>query len=79
MEKSEISSKVTVFPWSGFESKLKVNICTYTGSLVGRNFKIIAQMAMYLFRSYLLDCEAQAWLYLSKACIVNSFDSNDNF
>ena len=64
-------SKIAAFPWSGFKSKLKVNICSYTGSLIGRDFKVVAQMALYLFPPYLSEYEAHMWLYLSKALLLS--------
>ena len=65
-DKMEILSKIAVFPWSGIKSRLKPNICMHSGSLVGRDFKVIAQISLYLFRPYLSSDEAQAWIYLSK-------------
>ena len=65
-KKDEIRSRITSFSFSGFKSKLASDICHYTGSLVGRDFKIVAQIAPFILLPCVEDKEKPIWLALSK-------------
>ena len=67
-KKNEIRSRIASFSFSGFKFKLASEICRYTGSLVGRDFKVIAQMAPFILLPYVEDKEKPVWLALSKVC-----------
>ena len=69
-EKREIFARIYTFPYSSFSGKLRTNICRYTGSLVGRDFKVWAQMALFVIAPYLNNHQLKVWLYLSKVNIV---------
>ena len=66
-KKDEIRSRIASFSFSGFKSKLASDICRYhTGSLVGQDFKIVAQIAPFILLPYVEDKEKPIWLDLSK-------------
>lgn len=65
-QKDEVSARVLSFPSSGLKYKVKSNICRYVGSLVGRDFKSIAQMAPFVLMPYADEMEKPVWLALSK-------------
>jgi hypothetical protein len=76
-QKVEISARLNAFPFSGFKYKLKANICRYVGSLVGRDFKAFAQLALYILGPYLNESEMLAWLFLSKIFAATYIDIVD--
>ena len=41
----------------------------YVGSLVGRDFKAFAQLALFVIGPYLNEFEVKAWLFLSKVVL----------
>ena len=65
-KKREILARISAFPYSSFTGKIRTNICQYTGSLVGRDFKVWAQMALFIITSYLNEDQVKVWHYLSK-------------
>lgn len=65
-EKREIKSKIIAFPKSGFDSSLSPSLCKVYGSFFGRDFKLFAQMCLYLLWEYLTPQEKSVWLALSK-------------
>ena len=65
-QKDEIRSRIASFSFSGFKSKLASDICRYTGSLVGQDFKIVAEIAPFILLPYVEDKEKPIWLALSK-------------
>ena len=65
-QKGEIRARIAAFLFSGFKVKLSSDICRYVGSLVGRDFKAVAQMAPFVLTPYMDDNEKKVWLSLSK-------------
>ena len=41
----------------------------YVGSLVGRDFKAFAQLALFVIGPYVNEFEVKAWLFLSKVVL----------
>ena len=52
--------------YCGFASKLSTDTCQYTGSLVGRDFKALAQMAPFVILSHVDESVKPIWVGLSK-------------
>ena len=73
-QKDEVSARVSTFPSSGLKYKVKSNICRYVGSLVGRDFKSIAQMAPFVLMPYVHEMEKPVWLALSKVQVFSSLN-----
>lgn len=65
-QKTEIGARIKAFSFSGFKSKLTSDICHYVGSLVGRDFKMVAQVAPFILAPYFDVEEKKVWLSLSK-------------
>ena len=65
-EKEEILARIAAFDFSGFERRLTGNICRYSKSFVGRDFKLWAQMAVFILEPYVADEELDLWLKLSQ-------------
>lgn len=74
-EKKELLAKLSVFNYSGMDTKITGNLCYHYRSFVGRDYKALAQIALYLFGPYLLPEEKAVWLALSK---VKTAISNDD-
>eukprot|EP00731_Ephydatia_muelleri_P037838 Em0575g5a len=54
------------FSFSGFDMKLSRNVAKYFKSFVGRDFKILAQLALFVLPPYLTPGETEVWFALSK-------------
>lgn len=65
-EKREIKAKIIAFPKSGFNFNLSPSLCKVYGSFYGRDFKLFAQMCLYLLWEYLTPQERSVLLSLSK-------------
>lgn len=65
-EKKELLAKLAAFNYSGMEVKISGSLCYHYQSFVGRDYKALAQIALYLFGPYLLPAEKAVWLALSK-------------
>lgn len=67
-KKEEIRARIRAFSYTGFKTRLSTDICKYSGSLVGRDFKVLAQMALFVLMPYIEPAEKPIWLELSKVC-----------
>ena len=65
-QKKAIGARIKAFSFSGFKTKLTSDICHYVGSLVGRDFKMVAQVAPFILAPYMDVNEKDVWLSLSK-------------
>ena len=68
-KKEEIRARIKAFSFTGFKMRLSTDICKYTRSLVGRDFKELAQMALFVLMPYIEPPEKPVWLELSKVHI----------
>lgn len=68
-EKEEIQARVESFDFSGFNNKLSYNVCRHFRSFVGRDFKAIAQCALFLLGPYMTSKEKLLWITLSKVIV----------
>ena len=65
-QKEEVKARIESFSFFGFDAKLTYNLCTHFRSYVGRDFKAIAQSALFLLEPYMSPNEKILWLSLSK-------------
>ena len=72
-QKNEVRARIASFPSSGLQYKVTSDICRYTGSLVGRDFKSIAQMAPFILMPHVDEKEKPVWLALSKVIALKIF------
>ena len=62
-ERSEIASRITAFNFSGFSHRLSSR---YYRSFVGRDFKVVAQLSLFVLAPYLTASETEVWFAFSK-------------
>ena len=65
-QRTEVQAVVSAFNFSGFSVKLNTRLCNYFRSFVGRDFKALAQCALFIFRDFFTPEEKKVWLALSK-------------
>ena len=65
-ERSEIAARITAFNFSGFSHRLSRDISRYYCSFVGRDFKVVAQLSLFVLAPYLTASETEVWFALSK-------------
>lgn len=65
-QKREIEAILASFNFSGIANKLDVKLLKHYKSFVGRNFKSLAQCALFVFRNYFSAAEKDVWTALSK-------------
>ena len=69
-EKEEVQSILMAFNFSGFENKVGTKLSKHYKSFVGRDFKALAQCALYLFNCYFSDKDRAVWLALLKVSFL---------
>ena len=65
-EKQEIKARLVAFDFAGFDKKLSTSICQHYQSFNGHDFKVLAQIAMFILWDVLQPDEKVVWLNLSK-------------
>ena len=65
-ERDEIAARITAFNFSGFSHRLSRDVSSYYRSFVGRDFKVVAQLSLFVLAPYLPASETEVWLALSK-------------
>ncbi len=66
VQKCEVLARMSSFNYSGIDGKVLGNIVYHHRSFVGRDYKALAQIALFVLGSYLSDSEMQVWIGLSK-------------
>ena len=65
--KQEVAARINAFPTSAFNSHLSPGILTYFKSALGRDYRLLAQMVLFIIWDYLVgDEEQQVWLAMCK-------------
>ena len=78
-QKKEVAARIQSFPKSGFKTHLSSSIVNNHKSGLGRDFKLLAQMALFVVWDYLRDGEHAIWLSLCKVrqlinvCIIKKW------
>ena len=67
-QKAEIEARVLTFNFLGLDMKLGYNLCCHFKSFVGRDFKALAQVVLFILGPYMTPEEKSVWLALSKVC-----------
>ena len=65
-QKNDLEARLLTFDFSGLEFNLSYNIVRYFRSFVGRDFKALAQISLFLLGVYMTQEEKVIWLALSK-------------
>ena len=69
-QRKEVLARINSFNFSGFALRLSRDISKYYKSFVGRDFKTLAQLALFVFPPLLTPSETEVWLALSKVCVT---------
>ena len=64
-EKKEIMARIKAFSPCGFSCRLSSNI-SYFKSFVGKDFKALMQMALFVLPLYFKESEKKCWFLLAK-------------
>ena len=72
-QRKEVLASIASFPFSGFALRLSRDISKYYKSFVGRDFKTLAQLALFVFPPLLTPSETEVWLALSKVCATHLY------
>ena len=72
-QKVEIQAKIIAFDFSCFESHLSTSLCYHHKSFHGRDFKVLAQVAPFIFWDVLSPVERSLWTKLSE--VLQSYTS----
>lgn len=70
-DKSQLRARMLTFTYSGFASRLTTDICRYVKSLVGRDFKALAQMAPFVILPHVPETIKPVWIALSKVTTIS--------
>ena len=65
-EISEIAACISAFNFSGFSHRLSRDISNYYRSFVGRDFKVVAQLSLFVLAPYPTASETDVWFALSE-------------
>lgn len=66
-EQREVEAKLEAFPSSGLPAKLSPGSIIFNyRSLLGRDYKLIAQVCLYTFWDHFTQAEREVWKNLSK-------------
>ena len=65
-DKKKIKAKVEVFYFSAFPAKIASSITSMYGSYVGRDYKLWAQVAVFILMDIVTEEELEVWSNLSE-------------
>lgn len=65
-QKGDLQARLLSFDFSGLESQLSYSLIHHYRSYVGRDFKTLAQVALFLLGPYMTREEKNVWFCLSK-------------
>ncbi|KAL5515795.1 hypothetical protein EMCRGX_G001015 [Ephydatia muelleri] len=77
-QRKEVVARIAALPSSGLTGGISSDISRHYKSFVGRDFKFLAQIAMFIFSPYLSEAEIEVWLALSmvfKMVYCDEFES----
>ena len=66
-QKIDLQARLLTFDYSGLDYRLSYNLIRHFRSFVGRDFKTLAQISLFLLGIYMTPQEKTVWLALSKA------------
>lgn len=72
-QKRELQATISAFNYSGLGTNLDVKLLKHYKSFVGRNFKSLAQCALFIFRDFFSTAEMNVWIALSKVSCIYSY------
>lgn len=69
IQKEELRARILAFSFSGCDARFSRDMTRYYKSFVGRDFKLVAQLAIPLLSPYMDHVEKEVWLKLSKVSV----------
>ena len=69
-DKKKVKAKIEAYDFSAFARSLSSSFVKNYGSCVGRDFKLWAQISVFVLDGIIPDDELQVWLYISEASIL---------
>ena len=66
--KMRIKARIEAFDFSAFPQKIASSITRLHGSLVGRDYKVCTQVAIFILMDIVSDDELEVWYNLSDVC-----------
>eukprot|EP00731_Ephydatia_muelleri_P019588 Em0012g413a len=63
-QRKEVVARIAALPSSGLTGGISSDISRHYKSFVGRDFKFLAQIAVFIFSPYLSEAEIEVWLAL---------------
>lgn len=70
-QKEDLQARLSSFDFTGLDYKLSYNIIRHFRSFVGRDFKALAQVSLFLLGPLMSAEEKKVWLSLSKVCVYS--------
>lgn len=71
-QKRKVAARINSFPKSGLTTKLSGSITRHHKSAHGRDFKALAEVALFVLWDQLEDQEQPVWLSLCKVSVVKT-------
>ena len=68
-QKDHLQARLNTFDFSGLKYKLSYNLIRHYRSFVGRDFKALAQVSLFLLGQFMTANEKHVWLALSKVSL----------
>ena len=68
-DKKKVKAKIDAFDFSAFSRRLPSSFVKNYGSCVGRDFKLWAQVSVFILDGIISDDQLQVWFYLSNVRI----------
>eukprot|EP00731_Ephydatia_muelleri_P016630 Em0009g1054a len=76
-QRAELSARISTFQTSGHIGKISTDVAKHYKSFVGRDFKALAQMALFVLSPYLSAAELEVWIAVSKVFKIAYCDPFD--
>lgn len=70
-DKKKIKAKIEAFDFTAFPRRLSSSMIKTYGSCVGRDFKLWAQVSVFILDGVIADEELNVWYQLSKVSTYN--------
>ena len=65
-DKKKVKAKIEAFDFSAYARRLPSSFVKIYGSCVGRDFKLWAQISVFILDGIVSEAELDVWLYISE-------------
>ena len=70
-DKKKVKAKIDAFDFLAYERRLPSSFVTIYGSCVGRDFKLWAQISVFILDGIICEDELEVWLYISEVICLS--------